>query len=393
MMFENQTRFLQAKNTPFLSPPLLEEVGLLGNSDAAEKILKGTYHHQDLHHMTNEYIKFLKMPSHIKTNETLKTFDINEHIKGWKKAKETTASEPHRLSFSHYKAAINHPDLAAFDYILREIPFRTGFSPKPWQLITDLQIYKKNMEIDVESMRTITLFSADFNINNKLLGQRIMKQAEDKKMLEPEQFGSRKNHRSNMVALNHRLTFDLCRQRKQSLAIASVDAKSCYDRIVHNVACINLQRIGIPIEPLLCMFSTLQLAHHHVMTAFGISSNTYQSLLEIPLQGIGQGKGAGPAIWAIVNAPIIRMIKENGGGAIFRTAIALSVLKFAGFSFVDDSDIVYTDDHVDTPGELLIPFIQKSVDTQNRGLHNSGGALKKSKCNWSLIDWEETTNE
>ena len=181
MMFENQTRFLQAKNTPFLSPPLLEEVGLLGNSDAAEKILKGTYHHQDLHHMTNEYIKFLKMPSHIKTNETLKTFDINEHIKGWKKAKETTASEPHRLSFSHYKAAINHPDLAAFDYILREIPFRTGFSPKPWQLITDLQIYKKNMEIDVESMRTITLFSADFNINNKLLGQRIIKQAEDKK--------------------------------------------------------------------------------------------------------------------------------------------------------------------------------------------------------------------
>ena len=56
------------------------------------------------------------------------------------------------------------------------------------------------------------------------------------------------------------------------------------------------------------------------------------------------------------------MIKSAGGGAVFRTAIALSCLKFVGFSFVDDADIIYTDDDVDTPGELLIPEIQKYVD-------------------------------
>ena len=157
---------------------------------------------------------------------------------------------------------------------------------------------------DVESMRTITWFSADFNLNNKLLGKRIMAQAEKHKVLEQEQFGSRKNHRSNMVSLNHRLMFDLCWQRRQSLAIALVDAKSCYDRIVHNVANICLCRIDIPMEPLLCMFKTLQAAHHHVMTAFGVSEETYQSMMDIPLQGIGQGNGAGPSIWVLVNAPI-----------------------------------------------------------------------------------------
>ena len=239
-------------------------------------------------------------------------------------------------------------------------------------------------------MRTITLFSSDFNINNKLLGKRIMQQAEKHGLLEPEQFGSRKRHKSITVALNQRLTLDLCRQRRQALATVSVDAKSCYDRIVHNVACINLRRVGIPIEPLLCMFKTLQMAHHHIMTAFGLSDTTYRSLIDIPLQGIGQGNGAGPSIWSVINAPIIRMVKNNGGGAIFRTAIALTVLKYIGFSFVDDSDIIETDENVSTTGEEILPAIQTSLDTHNGGLHSSGGALKQDKCDWRLIDWVET---
>ena len=270
-MVENHTRFLQSQHCPFLSGPLFDDVGLLGDSSAAEDILNGTYSNNHIPTVTQQYITHLQRPAHVNTDETLRTFDINDHIRGWNKAKERTAAKPHGLSFAHYKAAVKHKEIAAFDYIMREVPFRAGFVPQEWKNITDLQIYKNNRERDVESMRTITLFSSDFNINNKLLGQRIMKQAEANNILAPEQFGSRKNHRSNMVALNHRITFDLCRQRRQALAIVSVDAKSCYDRIIHNVACLSLRRIGIPIEPLLCMFKTLQTAHHYVMTAFEIS--------------------------------------------------------------------------------------------------------------------------
>ena len=387
---ENTTRFLQSRNTPFLQDPLLSDIGILGDKHATESILKGEYTNSSCSRLTSTYIKHLKRPQNVHEDVTLSTFDINDHIKGWSRAKESTAAEPHGLQFPHFKAALKNPDLAAADYILREIPFRTGFSPKAWQTITDLQIYKKNRDLDVELMRTITLFSADFNMNNKLLGKRIMHQAEKFNILQPEQFGSRKKHKAVTVALNQRLTFDLCRQRRQALAIASVDAKSCYDRIVHNVASINIRRLGIPIEPLLCMFRTLQLAHHHVMTAFGVSSETYHSLIDIPLQGIGQGNGAGPAIWAVINSPIISMIRQAGGGAIFRTAIAMTCLKYVGFSFVDDADIVCSDLQVDTPGEELIPRIQNALDVQNGGLHGSGGALKSDKCNWRLLDWEES---
>ena len=98
------------------------------------------------------------------------------------------------------------------------------------------------------------------------------------------------------------------------------------------------------------------------MTEFGVSAETYASLLDIPLQGIGQGNGAGPAIWAIINSPIISMVKKCGGGAIFCTAIALSILKFSGFSFVDDSDIVQSIDDMNATGEELIPSLQKAVE-------------------------------
>ena len=127
---ENKSRFLQSKNSPFLTSPLLDEVGILGNLPAADQILQGQYHNPNIPDITQQYIECLKMPPHVKTDESLKTFDINDHIKGWSRAKEKTAAEPHGLSFNHFKAASKHPDIAAFDYILREIPFRTGFSPK-----------------------------------------------------------------------------------------------------------------------------------------------------------------------------------------------------------------------------------------------------------------------
>ena len=387
---ENTSRFLQSRNTPFLQEPLKSDIGMLSNTRKAEAILTGTYHNPLLSDSTQEYISELKQV--VPTHHQLCYFSLESHIRGWKKSKENTASDPHNLGFSHYKSACQHSNLAQFDYSLRELPYRIGFTPNSWTSITDFQIYKRAQVLDVEEMRKITMFAADFNMNNKLMGQTIMQQAEDNHILHEEQYGSRKNRKSILVSLNQRLSFDLCRQRRQAAGIVSVDAKACYDRIVHNVAILNLRKIGIPLKPLLSMFNTLQVAHHYTMTAFGVSERTYRSMLDIPLQGIGQGNGAGPSIWAVINAPIISLLKRKGGGAIFRTAIALSILSFTGFSFVDDADIIHTSDNVNTPGEALIPKLQELVDTYTEALNNSGGALKESKCDWRLIDWEKTSH-
>ena len=87
-------------------------------------------------------------------------------------------------------------------------------------------------------MRTITLMNSEFNINNKKLGRDMMAHAEQHQLLAPEQYGGRKHHRSVIAALNKCLTMDLLRLHRQSGALCSNDAKSCYDRIVHLFALI-----------------------------------------------------------------------------------------------------------------------------------------------------------
>jgi hypothetical protein len=88
---------------------------------------------------------------------------------------------------------------------------------------------------------------------------------------------------------------DLLRQRRQAGALCANDAKSCYDRIVHNVATLAMRSLGMPAEPILYMFDTLQRATHHFSTAFGISKNSYGGVRDVPLQGV-LGKGTEPAL-------------------------------------------------------------------------------------------------
>ena len=63
------------------------------------------------------------------------------------------------------------------NYVMAEFPLRTGYSPKRLKHATDIMILKKEGLYDLESLRTIVLFEADSNHNNKFLGQETMKRA------------------------------------------------------------------------------------------------------------------------------------------------------------------------------------------------------------------------
>jgi hypothetical protein len=79
--------------------------------------------------------------------------------------------------------------------------------------------------------------------------------------------------------------------------------KSCYDRIVHAITSLCLRRQGIAKSEVVCMFSTLQNLEHTIRTAYGDSEETYGGDLWVilPMQGVYQGNGAGPLIWAVVS--------------------------------------------------------------------------------------------
>ena len=69
---------------------------------------------------------------------------------------------------------------------------------------------KKAGDHDITTLRTICLFEADFNHNNKYLGKQMIKNAQIHGTLQPEQYSVTGKQYIDRV-LNQRLLFDIKR--------------------------------------------------------------------------------------------------------------------------------------------------------------------------------------
>jgi hypothetical protein len=271
---------------------------------------------------------------------------------------------------------------------MTSIPYETGISPKRWQQGTDVMLKKQTRNFRVDKLRAILLYEADLNQNNKKLGRDMMYTAEDLKAIAQEQFGSRTDHTAIDQSLNKRLTYDIIRQKKRAGAVCSNDAKSCYDRIVHSVASLAMQRVETPVEPIVCMFTTIQNLQHRIRTVYGDSTLGFSGrLYTIPIQGVGQGNGAGPQIWAVVSTPIFDMLRAMGYGAHFEASISQDRLHFVGFAIVDNADLVQTSEKGNQCFHKVAKKMQDALSAWEGGLKVTGGAIVPEKSNWYLIDF------
>ena len=126
--------------------------------------------------------------------------------------KETTNSNGD-LHFGHFKAGMAHENISLVHYLMAKIPYRTGYSPKRWKSATDVMIMKKAGLDNVEKLRTIVLYEADFNHNNKSMGRHFMHSAIENNQLAPEQY-STPGKKAIDHALNRRLLFDITNTRR-----------------------------------------------------------------------------------------------------------------------------------------------------------------------------------
>jgi hypothetical protein len=231
---ELQDRFNQAKHTPFCST-LLDEIGPLGISGNALAILDGSFQPPEtwdpwaaklLPHLAYAFPPINFPMDHSE----------DDHTQGWKKVRERTSSGISGLTIPQMKAHLFDAYNVQVDTIFARMPYQLGFSPDRWRKGIDVMLEKKKGVYNIDKLRAILLYEADFNQNNKKLGRQMLATAELYDAIAPEQFGSRKFLSAVDQSLNKALIFDLWRQYRNSAALCSNDAKGCYDRIVHNVA-------------------------------------------------------------------------------------------------------------------------------------------------------------
>jgi Reverse transcriptase (RNA-dependent DNA polymerase) len=228
--------------------------------------------------------------------------------------------------------------LCNLDKWFLEVALKTGHSLERWQQGIDVMIPKKQDSLRVDKLRTIVLMEADFNFLNKIIGRRIMQQAEEARSIAPEQFGSRKQKISITNALNKLLTTDILRQEHRNFSLITLDAKACYDRIAPPIASVALKRQGATDNMVNVLFNTLTKMKRCIRTAFGDSKSTYQET-STRHHGILQGNAAGPTIWIMISSPMLDRLRQQGLGVKIKLIDGTEVI-IPAFAFVDNVDLI-----------------------------------------------------
>ena len=86
---------------------------------------------------------------------------------------------------------------------------------------------KKAGVYDVEKVRIILLYDAEFNFLNKLMGKQLTAYGEANNLIAEEQYGSRKHKTAIDQALNKRIIFDLWKCQQKTASLCSNDARQC----------------------------------------------------------------------------------------------------------------------------------------------------------------------
>ena len=277
---EGQRRFTQARETPFMQGSLLQTFGYHASPEATQAVLNGTFvPANDVSEITAKFIQELKKPACTKNMPPiLGRTTTEEHCAGWKKMRARTSSSPYGPMFCDYIAGSKDLEVAAVDASLSSIPYLIGFSPSQWQKASDVMIPKKKSSRHVEKLRIIVLFDAMFNMVNKRIARDMIKRAQTLSILPDEAYRGVPGRRASTCSLNKILALDVIRMERRTAAVCSNDAKSCYDRIVHTIASLCMQRLGVSQEACFTMFGTLQELNHHVRTAFGEKASGYGAL-------------------------------------------------------------------------------------------------------------------
>mmetsp|Transcript_18173 Transcript_18173/g.25670 ORF Transcript_18173/g.25670 Transcript_18173/m.25670 type:complete len:514 (+) Transcript_18173:2303-3844(+) len=333
------------------------------------------------------------IPSAARAAKPISTsFTVEYYCSGWKNMKEKTSSGLSSMHFGHHKACAFHTHNASCETMMLGLPYQYSFSPARYQFSINTMLLKKARKLDASSLCTILLLEADFIFMNKKLGGDCVNHAERLGLLAPEQFGSTAHHSSINQVIVKRLYYDTLQTLKQPGFLCSNDATGCYDWILHLIASLATQRIGLPFEPMKCMLTTLQNMIHFIQTSHGLSHDTYgRSRIDgKPVQGMGQGNRASPCIWALISTPLLNNMCHKQFGAQFKTPLSSENIYFVSCMFVDDSDLLQTSQSSSLSIEELSIQMQQAIDEWEFGFRITGGALALSKSwiypiafNWS----------
>jgi hypothetical protein len=136
----------------------------------------------------------------------------------------------------------------------------------------------------------------------------------------------------------------------------------------------------------------LQQAVYQIKTQMGISDGHYQDCDDFPVFGTGQCSKSSPPIWNFNSSVYFDAFDAEANGATYYL-VSGPPLKIYMTGFVDDNNYNCNKDainHKPDPDDLIC-HSHGDAQLWHDLLWTSGEALKLSKCQYHLIDWNFTS--
>lgn len=111
----------------------------------------------------------------------------------------------------------------------------------------------------------------EFQIHNKLVGKRVLENAEICNKIANERHGLKKHQQSGLLALKKHLIGNICRLIRMLGCYSVNDAIGCFNIINHTPTIITLMCFGLIYTPACTLFQVIQKALHHIKTFHGTS--------------------------------------------------------------------------------------------------------------------------
>jgi hypothetical protein len=319
------------------------ELRYLNNTETALSIINGSFSIPD---ELDDATKLILREIGIMGSKVLEgqfspnlTITAEDYILYHKRLRESTSSSPSGLHIGHGKAAACSDMLAATHAAQMNLIIRSGVHPSRWGSALQVLLEKVAGVCLVEKLRSIQLYEADLNWFMKFIFNDGALTALKSINYLPEEHYSQKGSTAEDACFDKTLTFDISRQTHTPMAILSVDAAQCYDRVHHGLMSLTWLALVQNIPVIKILLSCLGDMKIYTRTGYGDSSTYFGGRSDSPACGLGQGSKAAPAAWVQLSSIFVQILRQKGFGAQLEDPITKAFIHSIGCLFVDDTDL------------------------------------------------------
>jgi len=386
IQLECQNRFHLGHSAPITRTTFGSELNYFQNSEIAVQILDGSFSIPD----DMDYPSALMITEMGRIGRNLRdrgqtvvtSVTAEEYQHYFRSMKENTSSSPSGLHLGHDKAAAQCGALAEIFALQMNTIVRSGIHPARWGVALQVMLEKIAGVCLVDKLQSIQLYEADYNWFNKFIFNDGALRALELAQALPEEHFSHRGNTAEDACLDKTLTTDISRQSRSPMALISVDAAQCYDRVNHNMMGLVWLALQVPIKAVTIILSCLQYMKIFTRTGWGDSSSYFGGPhQDRPFCGLGQGSKAAPASWIQLSSIIVNVYKSLGFGAKITDPITRETSHTAGCLFVDDTDLYGMDENISTPAHVAATA-SLQISWWSRLLNATGGAIKGEKSFW-----------